>query len=58
MADPWQRHDLDEWTAEQMFENANLDPIPIGIDGEAIGGALVVCRGAGWHKSKGRRRRP
>lgn len=56
--DPWQRHDLDDWTAAQMFENANLDPLPVGMDGEVIGGALVVCRGSGWNKKKRKRAGP
>lgn len=58
MEDPWQRHDLDDWTAAQMFENANLDPLPVGMDGEVIGGALVVCRGSGWNKKKRKRAGP
>ena len=44
MDDPWQRNDLDEWTALEMFENACLDPLPAGMDGLTIGGAMAVIQ--------------
>ena len=28
MPDPWARNDLDEWTAEDMYANALIDPCP------------------------------
>ena len=30
MADPWARCDLDDWTAEEIYGNALLDPLPAG----------------------------
>lgn len=31
MADPWARCDLDDWTAEDIWTNALLDPLPPGL---------------------------
>lgn len=32
MTDPWARCDLDIWTAEEIWANALLDPLPAGLD--------------------------
>ncbi len=34
MTDPWNRHDLDDWTVADMFENALLDPLPAGLEAD------------------------
>ena len=31
MTDPWERCDLDDWTAEDIWANALLDPLPPGL---------------------------
>ena len=28
ISDPWARNDLDEWTAEDIYANALIDPCP------------------------------
>lgn len=30
MVDPWARCDLDDWTIEEIYGNALLDPLPVG----------------------------
>lgn len=44
MADPWSRCDLEDWTAEEIYGNALLDPLPAGMDGEAVAGPMATCR--------------
>lgn len=33
MTDPWSRNDLDDWTIEQIYKNALLDPLPDSFTG-------------------------
>ena len=44
MADPWARCDLDEWSAEEVYANALLDPLPVGAGDEAVAGPMAACR--------------
>ena len=44
MADPWARCDLDDWTAEEIYGNALLDPLPVGAGDEAVVGPMASCR--------------
>jgi len=43
MTDPWARCDLDEWTAEEIYANALLDPAPVCDEAEALAGPLVTA---------------
>ena len=38
MADPWARCDLDDWSAEEIYGNALLDPLPVGAGDESVAG--------------------
>lgn len=31
MTDPWARRDLDDWSADDIWKNALLDPLPAGL---------------------------
>ena len=42
--DPWSRCDVDEWTAEEIFANALLDPLPAGLGWEDAGKVKVTSR--------------
>lgn len=44
MADPWSRNDLDEWTAEEIYGNALLDPLPVETSGKAVACPMASCR--------------
>lgn len=51
--DPWARCDLDDWTAEEIYGNALLDPLPVGAGDEAVAGPMAACRPkkrASWKK--------
>ena len=40
MADPWARCDLDDWTLEEIYGNALLDPLPVGAGDESAAGPM------------------
>lgn len=42
MPDPWARNDLDEWTAEEMYANALLDPSPVEVGIVLVSGPMAV----------------
>lgn len=44
MADPWARCDLDDWSAEEIYGNALLDPLPVGAGDDAIAGSMASVR--------------
>ena len=47
MSDPWTRHDLDDWTVEDIFENALLDPLPAGMEPDTALSAVRPSAKAG-----------
>ncbi len=55
MSDPWSRCDLDEWSVEEIYANALLDPAPISEEADALAGPLVTARPGkaekGWKKN-------
>ena len=44
MPDPWARRDIDGWSADDIWENALLDPLPAGLEADALAGPLAACR--------------
>ena len=44
MTDPWGRSDIDDWTAEEIYGNALLDPLPVGAGDEIIAGPMASRR--------------
>ena len=36
--DPWGRCDVDDWTVEEILANALLDPLPVGLGWDDVGG--------------------
>lgn len=54
MADPWSRCDLDDWTAEEIYANALLDPAPVCDEADSLAGPLVTATPVrpekGWKK--------
>ena len=48
MADPWAKCDLDDWTAEEILANALLDPLPVGMEEDAIAVPIRPKKRAGW----------
>lgn len=42
--DPWSRCDLDEWSVEEIYANALLDPLPVGAGDESVAGPMAACR--------------
>lgn len=53
--DPWSRCDLDEWSVEEIYANALLDPVPVSAEADALAGPLVTARPGkpekGWKKN-------
>ena len=41
MTDPWTRCDVDDWTAEEIWKNALLDPLPAGSGEAAVAGPMA-----------------
>lgn len=42
--DPWSRCDVDDWTAEEIFANALLDPLPAGLGWDDVNQIKVTSR--------------
>lgn len=53
--DPWARSDLDEWSEEEIYANALLDPVPVTEEADVLAGPLVSARPGkverGWKKN-------
>ena len=53
--DPWSRSDLDDWSLEEIYANALLDPAPVTDGADVLAGPLVTARPGkpekGWKKN-------
>ena len=41
--DPWARSDLDEWSVEEIYANALLDPAPVTDEADMPAGPLITA---------------
>lgn len=58
LMDPWARNDLEDWGVGDIYDMAfTLDPMPVGVFDDAIGGPMAVqppvwkIKDKGWKKN-------